>query len=230
MSGIYLSKIARELNIGLSHIVEILASMGAEVRLDPNAKISKELYMNLLQEVEKQIKKNEPISFAKKKVDNIPIHEIINNNENQNLEFKSTLRVNLFTKKVDSVIEHAVLKTICGFLNSDGGILIIGVNDDKEPIGIEKDQFKNEDKMDLHLGNLIKSRIGKEFIINLNFRFENFKDKRIYVIEVKPSRNPVFLKTKKDEEFFIRFSGSTELLSPKEMLSYTKKRFNFLSS
>jgi len=41
-------------------------------------------------------------------------------------------------------VTYAVLKTIAAFLNTEGGDLIIGVNDGREVVGIEQDQFENE--------------------------------------------------------------------------------------
>lgn len=65
-------------------------------------------------------------------VQDIPLSlkDIIANGESSEVEFKSTLRVNLHTGSRDPRMELAVLKTIAGFLNSDGGILTIGIADD----------------------------------------------------------------------------------------------------
>ena len=42
---------------------------------------------------------------------------------------KSTLRTNLHTNSRDPRMEQSVLKTIAGFLNTNGGVLTIGVTD-----------------------------------------------------------------------------------------------------
>lgn len=91
----------------------------------------------------------------------ISIDDIIAIGESSEVEFKSTLRVNLHTGGKDPKIELAALKTIAGFLNTKGGILTIGVADDGTPLGIDADDFGNEDKMSLHLVNLIKDRMGQ---------------------------------------------------------------------
>ena len=62
-------------------------------------------------------------------------------------------------KEMDYV-EESVLKTIAAFLNTSGGDLFIGVNDNKEIKGLDKDYktFKEEDQTDgfyKHLDNLI---------------------------------------------------------------------------
>ena len=54
------------------------------------------------------------------------IIELIKKGENDCLEFKSTLRINLHTGDQDKKIEHSALKTLCAMLNSNGGILLIG--------------------------------------------------------------------------------------------------------
>jgi hypothetical protein len=57
----------------------------------------------------------------------------------------------------------AWLKAVVGFMNSDGGILLIGVSDDGEILGLDADNFANEDKCRLHFKNLINTYIGVEF-------------------------------------------------------------------
>ena len=42
-------------------------------------------------------------------------------------------------EKINRSLEEIVLKTIAGFLNGDGGTLLIGVTDDKQIIGLEND-------------------------------------------------------------------------------------------
>ena len=82
------------------------------------------------------------------------------NGESEAVEFKSTLRTNLHTGNKDPRMELAVLKTLAGFLNTNGGTLVIGVSDDGNPVGIQADGFDNEDKMNLHLVNIVKTLHG----------------------------------------------------------------------
>ena len=142
-------------------------------------------------------------------------------------EFKSTLRVNLHTGERDKVMEHAVMKTINGFLNSkEGGTLVIGVADNGDALGLSTDGFENEDKMDLHLGNLIKSQLGTTTMLNIKPSFHDYKGERIFLVDCKPSKVPVYLKKGNDEEFYIRAGGSSARLTPSQMMEYIKQRFN----
>ncbi len=63
-----LSKVARELNVGISTIVEFLNSQNKEVSSNPNTKIGEELYMLLLQEFQKE-------KFEKEEADNVVIEQ-----------------------------------------------------------------------------------------------------------------------------------------------------------
>jgi len=106
---------------------------------------------------------------------------LIRYGESPNLEFKSTLRTNLKTGKAGKEIELAWLKSVVGFLNTDGGVLLIGVNDGGEVVGIAADQFENDDKCLLHFKNLINQHIGAEFSKYLHAEI---------VQQVSPCRNP----------------------------------------
>lgn len=155
------------------------------------------------------------------------IAQMVSQGEGIYTEFKSTLRVNLHTGQRDKAMEHAVVKTINGFLNSkEGGTLVIGVADDGSALGLANDGFDNEDKMDLHLGNLIKSQLGAATMLNIKPGFHDYKGERIFLIDVKPSKVPVYLKKGNEEEFYIRAGGSSASLTPSQMMDYIKQRFN----
>ena len=55
------------------------------------------------------------------------VDEILANDEDFAVEFKSTARWDLREGKPNKAMEDAVVKTVAGFLNTDGGTLLIGV-------------------------------------------------------------------------------------------------------
>ena len=150
---------------------------------------------------------------------------LISKGENSQLEFKSSLRWNFRTKRHDRNIELAWLKAIVAFLNSDGGILLIGVQDDGSILGIEADNFPNEDKFLLRFTNLIDRHIGQEISRLVKYGLIPIRDKKILFVECVKSKKPVFLKKNNyDEEFYIRIGPSTRILSPSKMLDYLEYR------
>lgn len=151
--------------------------------------------------------------------------QLVEKGESARCEYKSTLRVNLHTGKEDKKIEHACLKTIAAFLNTHGGYLLIGVDDQGKPLGIELDGFPNEDKMHLHLVNLLKQRIGAEHVVQIESRFESLEDKRVLVVKCRPSNLPVYLRDGNIEQFYVRTGPATTELLPSQIQGYIKQRF-----
>jgi len=150
---------------------------------------------------------------------------VVSTGESDTVEFKSTLRTNLHTGAADKRIELAVLKTLAGFLNTDGGTLIIGVSDDGTPVGIKTDGFPSEDKMSLHLVNIVKDRMGPEAMTAMNIHFDDYEDNRVMVVRCKRSSGPVYVKDDNVERFYIRTGPSTTELTLSQAQSYIKQRF-----
>jgi len=117
------------------------------------------------------------------------------------------------------------LRTIAGFLNTKGGTLVVGVADDGSPVGIEVDQFPNEDKMSLHLVNLVKDRMGPLFMTFLHPRFEDYDGKRVFVVECSAGKSPVYVKDGKVERFYVRTGPSTTELTASQIQAFIKQRF-----
>lgn len=154
------------------------------------------------------------------------IAALIKEGENGVTEFKSTLRRNLHTGENDVKMENSVLKTIVGFLNSKGGgNLLVGVTDDGDALGVEADSFSNEDKMYLHLNNLIKDRIGAKHMLYIQPHFDEHDEKRVLVVDCQPSRSPVYLKEGNEERFYIRSIAATVELKGGQVQDYISQRF-----
>lgn len=154
------------------------------------------------------------------------IRSLIDEGENTMTEFKSTLRRNLHTGQNDPRMEHSVLKTVAGFLNSKGGgTLLIGVSDDGVALGVEADAFPNEDKMYLHLNNLIKDRIGAKHMLYIHPHFDEHDDKRVLVVACQPARSPVYVKEGSEERFFIRSAAATVELKGGQAQDFIAQRF-----
>lgn len=151
--------------------------------------------------------------------------KLIQTGENAKLEFKSTLRWNILAKRIDKEIEQSVLKTVVAYINTEGGTLLIGVQDDGNILGIDLDQFPNDDKYLLHFANLINDKIGKQFIDQIQYALKIIGDKKILQVDCKPSSTPVFLKDNGQEEFFVRNGPSSVQLSTSQFHEYSRKHF-----
>ena len=153
------------------------------------------------------------------------LEEMIKSGETHLVEFKGTLRTNLHTKQKDQRMEYTVIRTIAGFLNTNGGTLTIGVLDDGFPVGVDVDGFENEDKMNLHLTNLVQKYLGTLTMQYIHPHFEDYDGQRVMVVECGRSIKPVYVKDVDKQHFYIRTGPSTTELSTKDAVEYQNERF-----
>lgn len=158
--------------------------------------------------------------------------EQIRAGESERIEFKSTLRMNLHSGKVDPSMELACLKTVAGFLNGDGGTLFIGVADDGTILGLDPDKFPNEDRFQLHFWNLFRESIGSEFLGCVRGVTIQAEGARVFVVTCTRSPKPAFLKwrapgeNRGTEHFYVRAGPQTELLGTRQAVAYIKEHFS----
>lgn len=153
------------------------------------------------------------------------LYDLIGRGESTHLEFKSTMRANLRSGKNDKAIELAWLKGVAAFLNSEGGILLLGVADHGEPVGLGPDAFANDDKTQLHFKNLVNQHLGVEAMRLLQFTLFWLEDKQVGVIECEPSAAPIYLRHGNGESFLIRTGPSNTELSISRAFAYIRSRF-----
>ncbi|MEN8129905.1 MAG: ATP-binding protein [Pseudomonadota bacterium] len=157
----------------------------------------------------------------------IYIEKLIGAGEGKSVEFKSTLRWNIKAQKNDDAITHASIKTIAAFLNTNGGKLFIGVDDDGKALGLSLDGFQNEDKFMLHLMNVVKQQLGPHSASYVEPLIHIAQGQTICEVNCQKKPEPVFLKNKKnpDGEFFTRTGPSTTKLGAEEMMKYINTHF-----
>ncbi len=158
------------------------------------------------------------------------LEEIIPQEEGESLEFKSSFRWDFKQNKVNKNLEKSVMKTIAAFLNSDGGNLVIGIDDNRNVIGIGHDYQslpkQNQDGFQNHFTNVFHSMIGPEFRQFVKLSWHKVRDKEFCVIKAIPSNKPAYLKTDENEEFYIRTGNGTTSLKLSEAASYIDSRWN----
>lgn len=162
----------------------------------------------------------------------LTLGELINEGEGNQVEFKPALLYNFLTDKAGIGIKGIIAKTICAFLNSNGGYLLIGLDDNGEVRGLDrdfslsngknpKDFFQNEfDQMIEHfLSFSVKS--------NIFGKFAEEKGKDIFVVRIDPSRNrAIFLKGQSKKEFWVRGNaGNRQITDMEELANYCIDRW-----
>lgn len=159
-------------------------------------------------------------------IEDAELKKLILIGENEKLEMKSTLRYDLRQNIVNKNLEFVIAKTVSAFLNSDGGILIIGVDDDGNALGLEKDietlSKKDIDGFELHLRNIIKKYLGSNFEKYLKVTFPTIDDKTICKVKILKSGKPVFANFEGKDGFYVRNGNSSIPKNREEQSEYEK--------
>jgi ATP-dependent Lon protease len=160
-----------------------------------------------------------------------PIAELIAQGEGSRVEFKQTARVNAATKRRDQVIELMVVKSIAGFMNGQGGTLLIGVTDSGDVFGIEKDlktlgSKQTWDGFELWLTGLLDNALGPTATSKVSIAHESFPEGTVCRVDVEPSRRPTFVRRGKGEaDLYVRLNNSTRLLNTADAVEYVSTRW-----
>jgi hypothetical protein len=161
---------------------------------------------------------------------NKDLPSIIRQGEGPHLEFKSSLRWDMVESRTNRSLEGVILKTLAGFLNSHiGGTLLIGVADNGEIIGLEKDyatlKKPNQDGFEQALMTAISANIGADLCQFVHILFHVIDDKEVCRLIVSPATRPVFLEQNNTPKFFVRTGGATRDLNIQEALDYVSGRW-----
>jgi type I restriction enzyme R subunit len=145
------------------------------------------------------------------------VAEIIDNDEDFAVEFKSTARWDLRAGGPNKAMEDAVVKTVAGFLNTDGGTLLIGVGPDREVVGLGHDYPRvkppNGDGFVNWLTTHLTMAVGHAAVMRTRARIAVHDGHEICRLDVARSSRPVWAKTSKlDRVMFVRMNNSTREL------------------
>jgi len=182
------------------------------------------------------------------------VDSLIFKEESSRLEFKSSLWTEMKNdlpnedqKNKFKPLEDSVIKTICAFLNSEGGTLLIGVSDNKlgngksKIIGIEhdykwcKENNMNSDGFGQAIESIIKDKLSSQITSlskHISKSFHEIDGKTICKIDVKAApRNGhgyavrARISSEKTNRFFIRSGETTAMQSPESAINYIMTHF-----
>lgn len=160
--------------------------------------------------------------------------EHIKTGEGRTVEFKSSLRYCLRQKSPQRYVEHSSFKNLAAFLNTEGGSLLIGVEDNGNIIGLEDTDyltFNGDNKKDeflKHFDNLVEKYFGNALAGKFKVEFTCIDGKTVALVTVKDrAPEPVILKNPENnkEEFYIRRNASAKDLTMFEFFQYAKEHW-----
>jgi hypothetical protein len=153
------------------------------------------------------------------------LEDLLLSGESASLEYKSSLRWDIKLQAMNpDILQKVIFKTIAGFLNVEGGTLLIGVADDGTVLGVEHDLKPKPQTMDradrdafgLLFQNALLRYLAIEFNPYIHLSFKEHNAHTVAIVEVDRSPKPVYLKDKGSIEFYIRAGVTTRMLDMAE--------------
>jgi membrane protein YdbS with pleckstrin-like domain len=158
-----------------------------------------------------------------------PVRELIAGGENQYVEFKSSLMWDYRRKVVNKALYEPVMKNIVGFMNSTGGTLLIGVDDDGLVLGLEADyqvmRKPDSDGFENVFNMAFNKMIGVEYRRFVDVTFPEIEGKEVCVVSVRLSTGPAYLRAKGSEAFYIRAGNASQPLTVSQAARYIQDKF-----
>lgn len=164
-----------------------------------------------------------------------PTDEAIALGESSSTEFKASLRWDFKRAVQNNGLEQMVVKTVCAFANSDGGTLLIGVEDTGDVLGLDHDYASlksDRDGYELHLRSLLNQALGIAFVAaNVACGFPIVDGREICRVDVRPGKDPLFVRSVGkngvvSERFYIRNGNSSQELPLAQLKAYWDERFD----
>lgn len=159
-----------------------------------------------------------------------PILQLISQCEGQNLEFKGSLEADLNTGQKNQGVLHASLKTIAAFLNTSGGTLLIGVSDNGDIRGLEKDynlcNKRDKDGLEQKIRSYLKSYFQPDPIGKIEINFVCLPEGDICRIDVQSSKDVFYLDGK---DVYARDGNTCRKLEGPILVNWIQKRATQIS-
>jgi len=190
---------------------------------------AKKLESDLLRQYDKILLNKPKESKTLEEIADISVMDLIVGGETDKVEFKSSLIWDYKRKQPSKETKMETAIAISSFMNTEGGFLLIGVDDEKNILGLENDLAQTHqslDKFQLTFTNSINTYLGKVNRPLISIRFDKTEGKDVAVIRVKPSPHPVYLKCEDNkEEFYIRSGNSSQRLDISDATQYIKEHW-----
>ena len=157
------------------------------------------------------------------------LRTLIAQGESADLEFKSSFRWDVRESKVNRTLEGVILKTLAGYMNGQGGTLLIGVADDGSIVGLEPDyktlKKQDRDGFEQALMTAVATKLGADACRSVHIVFHSVTSKEVCRVMVTPMTRPVYVKDGDSPKLYVRTGVLTRELNVQEAVDYTSSRW-----
>ena len=171
----------------------------------------------------------EPLTTGATSPEQRPLAELLIAGEGQFVEFKSSLMWDYRRQVVNKALYEPVMKNIVGFMNSSGGALLIGVDDEGAVLGLEADyqvmKKPDSDGFENVFNMAFNKMIGVEYRRFVDVAFPQIESQEVCVVSVRPATWPAYLRAKGSEAFYVRAGNASQPLTVSQAARYIQDRF-----
>lgn len=157
------------------------------------------------------------------------VPELLAEGESQYTEFKSSLMWDYRQQRINKKLYTPVMKSLAAFMNSRGGHLLIGVDDEGHLLGIEADlqgmRKPNLDGWENTFNLAFNKMIGVEYRRLIDLEFYEQDGRTVCHVYVRPANRPIFLKENNEEKFYVRAGNASQPLTFSQAVRYIQARF-----
>ncbi|MFI8589055.1 RNA-binding domain-containing protein [Dietzia maris] len=158
----------------------------------------------------------------------VEVSDLIEAGEGDAVEFKTSLVVPVHEGQPEKVIVDQVIKSVMGFLNSRGGTLLIGVEDDGTVRGIEPDieSKGSRDKLGLFLVEKLNFHLGAAGVALLSISWPTPRGRQLIRIDAEASPKAIFCEQEVDRKkggLFVRQGPRTKFFDGREAFEYANQ-------
>lgn len=156
--------------------------------------------------------------------------ELINSGESGTVEFKQSLRADATSGAHNPDLEYSVAKTVAGFMNSEGGTLLIGVQDSGAVVGIEPDLETLTSRPDLDgweqaFTQSMVNHVGPDAAACLSLRLVETVEGTVAMVRCRARSVPTWVSIGKKKTLYTRIGNATRPLPDPFAAAYIEQNW-----
>jgi len=157
------------------------------------------------------------------------LYSLISHGESERVEFKATVRWDMRESRVNRGLEAVIARSIAGFMNHQGGSLIIGVDDSGDPIGLERDyatlKRSGRDGFQQCLVGIVQTYLGTDLCPLVHVLFHDVGHKDVCRVVIEPAPRPVYFLEHGEPHYVLRAGNACRELDVREAMQHIAARW-----
>lgn len=157
------------------------------------------------------------------------LQSLISHGESERVEFKASMRWDTRENRVNKGLEAVIARTIAGFMNHQGGSLVIGVDDDGDPVGLERDYATlkrgDRDGFQQFLIGIVQRYLGTDLCPFVHVLFHDVGHKDVCRVVIESASRPVYFMDHGVPHYVLRAGNACRELDVREAMQHIAQRW-----